>query len=1250
MRALSTVPPVRLAGVDPAFQLLDGGLGAVFSASLARRAAVQRDKGGGKGGKGRADLGTVMGQLMSKGLGEPGEASEPLRAAGLSLSGPSTALRGKQMFKRAVRKLAMPSRRFAAQQATMQMFAAFTDDRVKATSSRGSVGEMRGIGSAIDEGDEGAHLDEASMERPDEVFEEVLQDGQFREWAEEHLGVEPDRLDQWLGLAKFREKLDHQMLRWPLMRRARDHPGFVASPVMANRVGAAGDGHDDGNPCGSPVRAAAREAAAAVRRRRAEVGRCGGEGPGGARDVCLRGVHTGGNLKQRQHDEEFAEILPVVPSFVVPSGSITSADVAGGPDFVYIRRCELAGLVPCQAAWRRFGGGAGIVDVGNRSLSDADIAAVVETAVQCAADGQAWRALDISGSALTDSGLERVACLIADAPQDAIAQVHSVSLANNTHLRMRIPRALEELARAFVALEALTELDLSGVVLRGAAAQEVAVSLEKCERLKTLNLANCRLGNTDQADCVAIASLLSFVDPSAICLTSVDLSGNYFGRRGFAAVAAALRTSRLKSLSFSGNGGGRWAGGVNADGREQGPRFHPMQLLIEGFQANTSLEHIDLSASGLGPDSAFVLEDAMRAHPRAKTLLLAENPFGDEGLRCVIRLLISIGPDISSCDARGVREADAQAHRVRFRYSQPGGIYFLNLALPHERAVLRTLLRLGAKLRGGALRYFKFDSRFPKPAVELDVGANIWSVPSSGQCSFSFNPPLSEAARLLLQERAAAGGEMRVTSVNSVGAHPPNRGPARPGGAAVGGAPRSSVWVNSTAPIMGRNGSEPMTRLSTGGASVRGRGGQDDTSVADGARPQSRASSSASSLVSTEGDWSEVSRLLTDARMQVSALRFPLIRGMLLSLITHAQQLCFVRACSRDMWLNAAQVSRLCEDCPEIAAEVACVLFPSVRGRSAQLMLLGNNAHVRSSKKVLAAVSSAMWFQEGNLSGRYRLNLAEPADCAVAENCLLVNAWEAEVGRILGKPDVSQRGNYEMLRNEEHNEVPFTYTRDWFLPSHGWLSFDYSSIRRPAGTEVAMPEASEITKFLKSNNYSANAKLKALRAISTHLYMSAQQFKNVALCFPEGVDRQDVFCLLHTRVVDPANLLGPMTLYAPAIFSEADRMALFRRIGHLHLLNPLHPDHIPYLCRLAVYEERRVVELLVLLTMHEAGGRVLRHVAGSVGVVPASWVGKGVPCEDMVLDVTYETQTVNAGWRQELAKTYCVGTYSAAVA
>lgn len=45
------------------------------------------------------------------------------------------------------------------------------------------------------------------------------------------------------------------------------------------------------------------------------------------------------------------------------------------------------------------------------------------------------------------------------------------------------------------------------------------------------------------------------------------------------------------------------------------------------------------------------------------------------------------------------------------------------------------------------------------------------------------------------------------------------------------------------------------------------------------------------------------------------------------------------------------------------------------------------------------------------------------------------------------------------------------------------------------------------------------------------------------------------------------------------------------------------------------------MELLVLLTMHEAGGRVLRHVAGSVGVVPASWVGKGVPCPGLSVSV-----------------------------
>jgi len=1284
MRALSVMPLIRLARVDPAFQLLDGGLGAVFNASLAQRKAMERDllpsKGSSaqskrSGAQPKASAANSMAQVFGKSIEVP-SASPPAR-------------RGQMLMKKVVQHLSRGSKKMAAQQATLQMFEAFAVERSKV------VGR-----SSIDEGDEESPGGAGGL--GDQLGQQLLEDDDFVAWVEENLGVGMERVEKWTGSPKFRERLTQQMLRWPRMSSTLDDTELVAlmtSPIASSpsrsqhesgrspprqkmlakagksilgvaqvprfslegQHGASGDAGVR-NASGSPLRLAAREAAAAALSRgrggrwdlgRRDSGDSSEAGRSGKCKVVLDKPVVGRNR------EDFGGVLPALPSFVPPSGSIMSADVASAPEFVYLRRCELDGLVPCQAAWRRFGGGVGIIDVGDRSLSDAEVAAVVETAVHSAAEGHALRVLDLRGNALTDSGLAHIANVVADAPEGVCAQVHSLSLAENTQLRMRSPQVVTQLSRALRALTGLVSLNLSGVVLRGSAVPSIAATLANCNHLRTLSMANCGLGCTDQADCVAVAGLLGFSEPGSVCLTSADFGGNFFGRPGFAAVAAALRVSRLTSLSFAGNSGGRWSACDGADGREQGQRFHPMQFLIEGFQANTSLEHIDLSSSGLGPDSAFVLEDAMRLHPRAKTLLIAENPLGDEGLRCIVRLLVSIGSDVAHCDIRSCREADAKAHQVRFRYSQPGGMYSLNLALPHERAILRTLLRFGAKLRGGALRYLKFDPRSPKPSLELDAATGLWTVPTSGPCTFTFNPPLSEAARAAVQERAGAGSEMRVTALSSTGSMAPQLSSHTSSrhSTVCSGMPRHAPWVNSTAAggmQMGRAPSDAMSRVSTSDGGRGRRAVVEDVSVMEPAVEKftSRASSSCSSTQAPalEGDWSEVTRLLREARMQVSALRFPLIRGMLMSLVTNEQQLRFIRACSRDIWFNAAQVSTLCEDRPEIATDLACALIPSIRGRPPQLMLLGSSEFERHSVKIAQSVSSSLWFQEGNLTGRYKLDLSEPSDCAVAENCLLVNAWEVEVGRLLGKPDVSQRGNYEMLRNEEHNEVPFTYTRDWALPSHGRFCFDYSSIRRPLSTETAMPEASEITRFLKSGSYSPSAKLKALRAVSIHIYMSAQQFKNVAMCFPAGEDRQDVFCLLHTRVVDPANLLGPMSLYAPAVFSDEDRLTLFRRVGHLHLLNPLHPDHIPYVCRLGIYEERRVVELLVLLTTHEAGGRVLRHAAGVAGVVPASWVGKGVPCDDMTLAVTYETQTLNMGWRQELAKSYCVGTFSLPVA
>jgi len=393
-----------------------------------------------------------------------------------------------------------------------------------------------------------------------------------------------------------------------------------------------------------------------------------------------------------------------------------------------------------------------------------------------------------------------------------------------------------------------------------------------------------------------------------------------------------------------------------------------------------------------------------------------------------------------------------------------------------------------------------------------------------------------------------------------------------------------------------------------------------------------------------ECSWVEVSKLLQDARTQVSPFRFPLLRQMFLALRTQDEQLRYVRALAKDMSFNAAQVSKLCEDRPEIAVQTAVSLFSAISGRAAQLMLLGGISEKRAAT-VSTAANSLLWFQEGNVTGRYRLDLSESADYAVAERVLLVNAWETEVARIVGRPNVSQRGNYEMLRNETLNDEPFTYGRDWGLPSHGWLFFDYSSIRRPPATVGAMPEMNEVPKYLRSAALASPAKLKALRAVSVHMYMSTQQFKNIMNCFEEGSeDYQELFCILHTRVVDPGRLLGPEVLRS-TMLRDADRQGLLKRIGHLNLLNPLHPEDVSYHCCLRVYEERMVVDFLVQLAVKEPGGRVVGAAVGANGRValPVSWADTGVPDEDIEFCCTYDTKTANMPWRQTLAERYTVG-------
>lgn len=394
------------------------------------------------------------------------------------------------------------------------------------------------------------------------------------------------------------------------------------------------------------------------------------------------------------------------------------------------------------------------------------------------------------------------------------------------------------------------------------------------------------------------------------------------------------------------------------------------------------------------------------------------------------------------------------------------------------------------------------------------------------------------------------------------------------------------------------------------------------------------------------GDPRELPILLREARIRVSAVRYPIVRAMFAGNLTAEQQKRFIHACSKDLLFNHAQVAQLCKDRPEISQEVISSLFPSVEGKSSQLLLL-SGVEDRVAIDMGKKVANCLWFQQMNPTGHYRLDLQHPSDHAVAETCLLVNTWEVEVVKSNGKPDVSQKGNFEMLRNEAHNEKPFVYGPEWNLPDSGQLTFDYMSPRRPPPGQRPISEVNclHMIEALHRSTAKDDAKLKALWALSVRMYVSASQLRTLLAIVESRASKRDLFCMLFCRVTDFGKLLSTEVLHSDKVFTNEDRQILLHRLGHLCLFNPLAPECTRYHCLLSVYEQRMVIECLVQLTLKEPGINFHDSVLnGSLCVVPATW-SINVPLHNQLFECNYQAATPNMAARRALLEKYVGSTY-----
>jgi len=1492
MRALSEMPPGGLNHFDPTFILLEGGMGAAVSACMARRHAAFA-----KGKEKEAE--------KAKAEGPPAPMPQKMGDSGFALPGLASALaekraQTKKSMQRAVDRIMAPKRIMAAQQATAELM------------------------------DEMGSGNQALQQPPSaKAGFDLPEDEELQEWAKEWLKKPPSEPGH-STLAVFKERVEHRLRCWqagraglellpvaivpphsarsitsrqPLFGKLNPRPTSVQVALPAVTPSQLSAGASDLKETSQdlflseelstdtfprPVQSRGTlSTTSSVMARGDNMASTGMDSMSfSSHSFQPHGIFRKASNPPGSPPHSAQPLLPFPSHFKEPHRHSKGFSVSETAEFQYLRRCELAGLVPCFKAWQRFGGEEGIIDASGKSLQDADVAVIIQTAVACASQGLSLHSLNLSWNKLTDHGLQEVATLLEKAgdqgepggafsPLDeAGLQLNSLSFAGNTSIRFRLAGISESLGRALSSLPDLALLDFSSVPLHGRPAVSLANYLtECCPSLRCLALAGCGLGRQDQSDCCAIAGLLA-KKASFKGLESADFSGNHFGQAGFASAGAALRKSRLKHLSFAGNCSPTleldyhqveidreaeeqtvhslhsdqtstapsltWS---TPDGKKlvikcvtipgavqmqqqaakelqlQPPATAPVALehFLELLQANNSLEELDISSCKIGPDTAWVLCEAASGHIKLRVLGLADNPLGEIGLRHTINMIVQMGEHFRSCDLKGCRQADKSETGSKFRHWQPEGSYRLHLRYPYERATLRAILKKAEERHKDVPgRYVKFDHQHHKLHVDLDAHTGLWNVPTTGICNVTYAPPLSRASHARLKGHESAMqealedqgvpaqimGAVTAAAMEAVLTRKKDTfSLARTCKAALGNLGHASHKRRSTASSQGSHnafgeGSSPRSALASGAplGTSQGSGTTGLQIETEGVDWMPQLWTRPGLPGTPEGDWHEAHDYLVGCRLTVEPLRFQILRQIFRSLLS-AERDRFVCAIAKELYLTSAQVQALLDDDEERSLQNAYYLFPSIVGRKPQLIML-KEVQKSNVERVANAIRTVLWFQEGNPTGSYNLDLSQPTDYFLAQSCLLLSAWECESSRYSGRPDVSQHGNGEMIRNEAFNEAPFVLYRDWILPQNGWFRFDYSSVRRPPPETVSLVEVTEVVRHLRNKANKAHMKIQALRAVSVHVFLSTNHARALISSFPSSEDapeadntdddestaRQEAFCILHTRVFDRFRMLGPELLFSPTstkkidgsvflknqierakrvakaakrvqaekrgpltacpkgsststrnkmsysppssadptaigqdqkekvkanqqvlpgnvekaltsqlskrsqthgalqhrnallvqqkelkllerdaktvsstnysvlvTFTKTDQLALMRRLGLLHLLNPFKPDVHRLPVNTSIYEQHRAVQFLVQLGSQEpvsgSYGRVLCWVDGHQVSLPASWADKGVPNAKIEIIVSFDDSHGHAvpSVRQALADQYTVG-------
>lgn len=289
----------------------------------------------------------------------------------------------------------------------------------------------------------------------------------------------------------------------------------------------------------------------------------------------------------------------------------------------------------------------------------------------------------------------------------------------------------------------------------------------------------------------------------------------------------------------------------------------------------------------------------------------------------------------------------------------------------------------------------------------------------------------------------------------------------------------------------------------------------------------------------------------------------------------------------KDFVVSSALLQQMCAKEPELLHTVLNKLLHCVSGgRPSQYLAMQMAPSVKSFLRVLDSVKKLLAFTTENPTGHYFLDLANPADFAVAEQVIVLNQWEILIEENLNYVDTSQYGNRCHLRNMSYagRRLPVQDVKQFILPMADSFSFDYVSCKRPKATDPTL-DPEEFQRFLRAlsrrNSLDTKLRLQVLRSVSWMIFLKATQLRHLLGLFEDDFQAQCA-AILFFRVVDMENEKIFRCGFDPLQLS-----LLQQSMGFVACFPYIQPDHWTIDLDLTRHDQRRVVSIMWSLAEKE---------------------------------------------------------------